>query len=553
MFSVPLNPKLNPSQFDTFLKFLKEHRDLIYDVYFTSRIPPFEFDAMGDVYKESQFDLLTENALIITKQTGIPLSATLNNIEVPPTMENLDLLIKNYKKLYDAGVKIVTIPHTLWMLTGKFQKAYPDVLIKNTILRNVQRPNEVVKCVEAGFHYINFDRDLMRDEDMLKRMQDAKKHCKEKLGVDVKFSLLANEGCWGNCPVQDEHFLYNNTRKSMLDPTYFMQPISYFSCPSWEEKDPASMWRIANFPPWKEEWDRLLTYIDVIKMHGRESVSRLFETMNIISRYKKGEEILFPEYEEHIKLNKFPQKRIDVWRKTIRNCKFDCWDCNVCDKIVQANTKLGFSIVTYAGNSTNGATYGHGLSAKPDFSLTKVRNKSGESWIAYHSSMGYNKFGRLNTNGLFETNNTTRFSQEPTASLVYLGTDPSTNTGYNYVSYIWHNVEGMQHFRSYTANASDDGPFIYTGFRPRMLFVKNVDENSTEWEVRDTAVNTFNPANKGIYWDQDQAEATRSEKYDILSNGFKIRTNGGPGNYNSGSTIIFGAWADVPYKYNNTF
>ena len=158
MFSVPLNPKLNPSQFDTFLKFLKEHRDLIYDVYFTSRIPPFEFDAMGDVYKESQFDLLTENALIITKQTGIPLSATLNNIEVPPTMENLDLLIKNYKKLYDAGVKIVTIPHTLWMLTGKFQKAYPDVLIKNTILRNVQRPNEVVKCVEAGFHYINFDR-----------------------------------------------------------------------------------------------------------------------------------------------------------------------------------------------------------------------------------------------------------------------------------------------------------------------------------------------------------------------------------------------------------
>ena len=89
------------------------------------------------------------------------------------------------------------------MLTGKFQRAYPDVLIKNTILRNTQRPNEVIKQVEAGFHYINFDRDLMRDEDTLKRMQDVKKYCKEKLGVDVKYSLLANEGCWGNCPVQD--------------------------------------------------------------------------------------------------------------------------------------------------------------------------------------------------------------------------------------------------------------------------------------------------------------------------------------------------------------
>ena len=219
MFSVPLNPKLSPDQFDYFLNFLKKHKHLIYDVYFTSRIPPFSQDAMGDVYKDSQFDLLLDNALIIPKETGIPLSATFNNIEVPPTMGNLDLLIKNYKKLYDKGVKIVTIPHTLWMLTGKFQKAYPDVLVKNTILRNVQRPNEVVKAVEAGFHYINFDRDLMRDEDTLKRMQDVRVYCKKKFNVDVKYSLLANEGCWGNCPVQDEHFLYNNTRSRMTDPT----------------------------------------------------------------------------------------------------------------------------------------------------------------------------------------------------------------------------------------------------------------------------------------------------------------------------------------------
>jgi hypothetical protein len=56
------------------------------------------------------------------------------------------------------------------MLTGRFQKKYPDVLIKNTILRNTQRANEVIKQVEAGFHYINFDRDLMRDEDTLKSL-----------------------------------------------------------------------------------------------------------------------------------------------------------------------------------------------------------------------------------------------------------------------------------------------------------------------------------------------------------------------------------------------
>jgi hypothetical protein len=340
MFSVPLNPKLTPDQFDYFLNFLKKYKHLIYDVYFTSRIPPFTQDAMGDVFNETQFNLLNENAFIIPKVTGVPLSATFNNIEVPPTSENLTIFIENFKRLYDKGVRIVTIPHTLWMLTGRFQKEYPDVLIKNTILRNTQRANEVIKQVEAGFHYINFDRDLMRDEDTLKRMQDVKKYCKEKLGVDVKYSLLANEGCWGNCPVQDEHFLYNNTRSKGNQPTYFQTDISYFSCPKWEEQDPAYHWRIANFPPFKDEWDRLLTYIDVIKMHGRESVSRLFESLKIIEKFANNEQILYTDFEVFIKDNKFAQKRIDVWKTTIRNCKFDCWDCNVCDKIVEKNNSV---------------------------------------------------------------------------------------------------------------------------------------------------------------------------------------------------------------------
>lgn len=340
MFSVPLNPKLTPDQFDYFLNFLKKYKHLIYDVYFTSRIPPFTQDAMGDVFNETQFNLLNENAFIMSKVTGVPLSATFNNIEVPPTSENLTIFIQNFKKLYDKGVRIVTIPHTLWMLTGRFQKEYPDVLIKNTILRNTQRANEVIKQVEAGFHYINFDRDLMRDEDTLKRMQDVKKYCKEKLGVNIKYSLLANEGCWGNCPVQDEHFLYNNTRNKGNQPTYFQTDISYFSCPKWEEQDPAYHWRIANFPPFKDEWDRLLTYIDVIKMHGRESVSRLFETLKIIEKFANNKQILYTDFEIFIKDNKFAQKRIDVWKTTIRNCKFDCWDCNVCDKIVEKNNSV---------------------------------------------------------------------------------------------------------------------------------------------------------------------------------------------------------------------
>ena len=93
MFSVPLNPKLTPEQFDTFLEFLKRNKKYIYDVYYTSRMAPFEQDAMGDVFPELEQNLISENAYIIPKQTGIPLSATFNNIEVPPTDANLDLFI----------------------------------------------------------------------------------------------------------------------------------------------------------------------------------------------------------------------------------------------------------------------------------------------------------------------------------------------------------------------------------------------------------------------------------------------------------------------------
>jgi hypothetical protein len=123
MFSVPLNPKLSPDQFDYFLNFLKKYKHLIYDVYFTSRIPPFTQDAMGDVFNENQFDLISENALIISKATGIPLSATFNNIEVPPTDENLDIIYRNILKNYmTLALRIVTIPHTLWMLNRPFSK-----------------------------------------------------------------------------------------------------------------------------------------------------------------------------------------------------------------------------------------------------------------------------------------------------------------------------------------------------------------------------------------------------------------------------------------------
>ena len=80
MFSIPYNPKLNQNQFNEFIQFIKRHKNLIYEVYFTCRIAPFEQDAMGDVFVNDHQDLI-ENALYIQNETGVKLSATFNNLK----------------------------------------------------------------------------------------------------------------------------------------------------------------------------------------------------------------------------------------------------------------------------------------------------------------------------------------------------------------------------------------------------------------------------------------------------------------------------------------
>ena len=342
IFSLPLNPKLKESQLNNFLGFLKEYQDFIYDIYFTCRMPPFMQDAMGDVFKSKEdHDHVIKQAIYVSEESGIPLSATFNNILVRPSQQNLDLWITNFKEIYWTSnvIQSATIPHTHWVATKQIQHEFPNLEIKNTILRDVTEPREVVKLGEAGFHYINLDRDLMRDHDKLKEMKRAKEY------ANVKLSLLANEGCLGNCPMMTEHYEFNNTRAQ--GPQYFNDPISRTSCPKWDYEDSSTPLKMANFPPWKEDWDELLKYVDVIKMHGRESIERLNETMHIIQNYVEGKEILFDTFNEYLEDTNLKDKPINVWRDKIRTCKFECWDCGYCDKVWEAknpNDKLDETI-----------------------------------------------------------------------------------------------------------------------------------------------------------------------------------------------------------------
>jgi len=332
MFSVPLNPKLNENQLNDFISFLKKYKAFIYDFYFTCRVAPFNQDAMGDIFQggKEDHDYLIDLALHIQQETGVIASAVFNNTEVRPDQKNLDLFIKSFLPIYEMGIKSATIPHTHWMATGQIKKAFPDLFVKNTILRNVSEPRDIEHLAKAGFDYINLDRDLMRDHEKLKRFKKAKAQ------FGIKISLLANEGCYGGCIMMDEHYQFNNTRTD--GPQYFNDPISRVSCPKWDHEDFAVSLKTANFPPWREDWQEFIDDlgIDVIKMHGRESHVRLKETMEIIKRYANNEEILFDSFNDFIEETNLIDKPIAIWRNKIKNCKFDCWDCGYCDKIMAA-------------------------------------------------------------------------------------------------------------------------------------------------------------------------------------------------------------------------
>ena len=338
VFSLPINPKFDPQFIETkFLDFLIRNKDYIFDLYFTCRMPPFTQDAMGEVFMSADMELdVIGMANWLSQESGIPLSATFNNIYVRPDQKNLEEWIINFKQLYDIGIRIVTLPHTSWVSTGQIQKEYPELYIKNTILREVTRANEVVELAQAGFHYVNLDRDLMRDRDRLLEIKEAKEYCAEQ-GYPVKISLLVNEGCWGNCPIMTEHYHYNNTR-NVSDPQYFNSRISRISCSKWDAMNGGlAALKAANLPPWKEDWEEMLDLgIDVFKMHGRESSSRLMESMDIINRWALDKDILFPQYKKYIEDVDLKERPIDIWREKIKTCQFNCWKCNYCDMVYES-------------------------------------------------------------------------------------------------------------------------------------------------------------------------------------------------------------------------
>ena len=214
---------------------------------------------------------------------------------------------------------------------------------------------------------------------------------------------------------------------------------------------------------------------------------------------------------------------------------------------VSANTTAGFSIVSYTGTGAN-ATVGHGLGSVPRMIIVKRRDGS-DDWLVQHGSLGSGKALNLNSTGTVQTYDPYWNATEPTTSVFSIGNDGRTNgSSETYIAYCFAEKKGYSKIGSYTSNNNANGTFVYTGFKPSFIILKNTSSGGTAWHLYDNKRLGYNVDNNYLFPNSDTSEAT-ADQIDILSNGFKLRYVGD--NNNGSDNIIYMAFGQSLVGSNN--
>jgi hypothetical protein len=218
----------------------------------------------------------------------------------------------------------------------------------------------------------------------------------------------------------------------------------------------------------------------------------------------------------------------------------------------------GFSIVEYVGTGAN-ATVPHGLSRTPTFFMLKPMTQA-HGWAGYHSAIGTgsgnDKVIRWDTTTIGDQSGDA-WQNNPFANAhtITFGSQTGQNEDtIPHIMYVWAKTPGLIGIGSYTANGSDDGPYVVvddgaSGFRPAWVMTKRIDHSSGDWWITDSVRTTSNPMSKAIYIDAQPEEDADDNRIDFLSNGFKLRDDSSRRNtvVSGSNNFIYLAFAEDPF------
>jgi len=226
---------------------------------------------------------------------------------------------------------------------------------------------------------------------------------------------------------------------------------------------------------------------------------------------------------------------------------------------VRANASAGFSIISITAPSSRGDyTVGHGLGAEPHFAIWKNRSSQSATgyWGIYHKSVmtDVKKYLSFDTGGLATSATNMLGASLSNWNSTTLGIsirDDRIDQNSTGIIYAWTPVTGYSAFGSYTGNGSTDGPFVYTGFRPRWVLIKGYDASNDNWKIYDTSRSSFNVMGDFLAPNDKIAEVTaNTNSMDMLANGFKMRSPGDTDSNYSGYRYIYIAFAESPINYS---
>ncbi len=179
---------------------------------------------------------------------------------------------------------------------------------------------------------------------------------------------------------------------------------------------------------------------------------------------------------------------------------------------VSANQTHGFSIISYTGNGTAGATVGHGLNATPSLVMYKNRDSSTNFEVQAFGTIRFD----LNQTVANQGNNLTTFTNS-TFSLASSSIARNAS-GSDYIAYCWSEVAGYSKFGSVSAGSD---PIVTTGFKPRFVMVKRSD-SAGNWNIFDTARGS---GTTQIWLEANNSGAENNHvngQFKFLDNGFQL-------------------------------
>jgi hypothetical protein len=171
----------------------------------------------------------------------------------------------------------------------------------------------------------------------------------------------------------------------------------------------------------------------------------------------------------------------------------------------------------------------------------------------YSSYLGATKAMRLNGTDASGTNVAYWNNTSPTSSVFTLGNGSTSNvSSENFIAYCFAEKQGFSKIGKYNSNNSSNGPFIYTGFKPSFIMIKNIN-GARDWRIYDNKRAGYNNKNYYVEPNTSDAESTTDSgsNWDMLSNGFKFYTSEAEINGGVGNEYMYMAFAEQPLVGDN--